>query len=191
MEKLTLENIAPYLPYGLKFQSKSNYPIIGTPEAIEIMKDDDTDEIITVDITISDLSKKESERNLSLKNLTPIIRPMDLTKSITIDGKEVIPIVELAKIAGFICIYGRIEANKGQRLVYHNGGIAFCFNPTDGAFSYERITSAANNFDIGHVVFNQLTLFKWLYANKFDVDGLIEKGLAIDVNTLETNPYNT
>lgn len=33
-------------------------------------------------------------------------------------------------------------------------------------------------------------LYNYLVKNHFDVDNLIEKGLAIDVNTLENNPYN-
>jgi len=31
--------------------------------------------------------------------------------------------------------------------------------------------------------------YEILLKNHFDVDGLIDQGLAIDVNTLDTNPY--
>jgi len=36
---------------------------------------------------------------------------------------------------------------------------------------------------------NQYQLFDYLHELKIDYRGLIDAGLAIDVNTLEVNPY--
>ena len=41
-----------------------------------------------------------------------------------------------------------------------------------------------NDFD-----YMPMIVYNYLVKNYFDCDGLIEKGSAIDVNTLEQNPY--
>jgi len=140
--------------------------------------------------------------SFSIENCKPILRPMDLTKPITIDGKEVIPLQELALIVhGFgrrewknrlksMSIKNIKHSNIEQSLSYNDVGAGrkkFAYN-----FGWKGfLLSADNGVSYPLHINDQLALFKWLYANKFDVDGLIEKGLAIDVNTLEINPYNS
>jgi hypothetical protein len=161
METLKLENIASYLPYGLKLWSDiKNAPV----DVIGFEKDS---LIICYDIF--------DKYYIAFGALKPILSPMDLTKPIILEDKEVIPIVELAKIS--IPHFTWSINDKGEATYI------------DSSFYY-----LGNDFCVywqgeAHIAKNQLALFKWLYANKFDIDGLIEKGLAIDVNTLERNPY--
>ena len=112
-----------------------------------------------------------------LNNSKPILRKLDLTKLITVNGVEIIPIVELAKISYPDKIW-YFERNN----CYSECGLYFYFD-------YKNFYCMGINNPLS--VYNQLQLFKWLYANKFDVEGLIDAGLAIDADTLETNPYNS
>ena len=107
-----------------------------------------------------------------LTNSKPILRPIsDLYK--VIDG--VIHIVELAKIANievsedFYIFYGEILATSS------NSGDDFWFK--DGMFVHVPCFN-----DNSSIVKNQLQLFEYLFQHHFDVFGLIDKGLAIDIN---------
>lgn len=197
MEKLTLEHIAPYLPYGLK-------GILTTNREDDFSEYDFDFEKFKKGVIWNYIGYAEGNFNIPMGEgeidgfiyghentyvnfqygIKPILRPMDLTKPITIDGKEIIPIVELAKIAfegiefenwlqGDRAISKEIEKSKRIR---------FWYLKKDQSF---QTTLCGKQ----HVT-NQIVLFQWLFKHKFDVFGLIEKGLAIDVNTLETNPYN-
>jgi len=162
MSKLTLEHIAPYLPYGLK---------VHTGFDIRTMVDEIT--------SVNQVNNSLLIQFVTSKQCKPILRKMDLAKTITIDEKEVTPILELANICSgsydwtLFCgkaVRGRDVISK-EIFNYENGDFYF----------YDKIEQYHVN--------NQLALFKWLYANKFDVEGLIDSGLAVDVETLETNPY--
>lgn len=162
--KLTLENIAYYLPYGLKaeLQTAINFG-----------------EIYEVTGLNSDIVKLDGlEYWNHLFEIKPLLRPMSqLTQKITIEGKECIPIVELAKIA-----FPNVEweANRSLKISYKDRYMfeywndSFCFWDGDGKK--------------GRVP-NQLQLFQWLYKNKFDVFGLCDAGLALPV-TEDNNVYN-
>ena len=107
----------------------------------------------------------------------PILRPIsDLYKTITHNGKEIVPIVELSKIweiedAWYFGLNKIADIDNGS-LEFENGAFmilkrGFEFTPTP----------------------NQIPLFDYLNELKIDYRGLIEAGLAIDCNTLEDNPY--
>ena len=89
MDKLTLEHLAPYLPYGLKVLD---------------MRDNETK------LLNRSYNKEENAYKLTTANLAftlikdfrfPLLRPLDLTKEIEQNGRRFIPIIELAKIATF------------------------------------------------------------------------------------------
>ena len=117
----------------------------------------------------------------------PILRPLsDLIKP-CLDGK-LIPIVELAKI--YEEVFGEIKTKQVTNLsaclytdsedvemvfVYHWKTQSFCAN-----------TYLEKDFINVH---QQFSLFQKLIEWHFDIAGLIEKGEAIDVNTLPINPY--
>lgn len=164
--KLTLENIAPYLPYGLKRRLYGNFPIIEGNENI-------VDDIRTVAFDDPKLIRQLIEWDTAKPLLFPL---SSLTKEITVDGKTFVPIVELAKIAfpkknwnnkGF--------ASNGHFEKYH-------FYISKGVFVM-RV-----NDKVKVPSPNQLTLFKKMYEWKIDVENLIDAGLALPVT--ENNLYN-
>jgi len=191
---ITLENIAPYMPYGLKFKSEMDKPFdehginpIHTCNGIIELFGDFC------------LNAKELNDAYAVQSCKPILRPMDLTKPITIDGKEVIPIVELAKIGWDEKLSAYKIHPERASLITNWKSLIY---PDARYISFNCKTWENNNFYLGvldseineiHYLSprNQNKLFKWLYTNFFDVDGLIEKGLAIDVSTLEINLYNS
>lgn len=167
-QQLTLEHIAHYLPYGLKVNSPDNqvYELTAWPYAGRNLT------------YIQEFFENEDE---------PILRPMDLTKAIQVEGTEVIPIVELAKIA-----FPDEDWRKPNGVFYYpKARNSYPKIPID--FTYNNGFSAVKDhchYDAQNIYIpNQLALFQWLFKHKFDVFNLIERGLAIDVNTLETNPY--
>jgi hypothetical protein len=106
----------------------------------------------------------------------PILRPLsDLYKTITHNGKEIIPIVELAKIAypdtDWYLTEGGAELDIGYEYI---------------TFSFVRNSFSKSNGGVA----NQVQLFDYLNELKIDYRGLIDAGLAIDCNTLEVNLYN-
>lgn len=102
----------------------------------------------------------------------PICRPLtDLTKPITQkdynNGEPFVPIEKLNEIFGY---------KECRLVVYHpNNAIGWC---VDGGYC-----NTAISFED---MFNPIQkLLEW----KFDLADLISKGEAIDVNTLNINPY--
>lgn len=174
METLTLENICPYLPYGLKIDT-SYYD-----DEYSVVVGFNDYNLITWDGQWASTYGKKIEQEYSIEHVKPILRPMNLTKSIVVDGKEIIPIVELAEICCKTNDWA-LWNGKAQRGGYMNSEM----------FSYQ-----SNNFyrwdsDGPNHVENQIVLFQKLAEWKIDFMGLIEKGLAIDAYTLDVNPYNS
>lgn len=96
-------------------------------------------------------------------NIKPILHPLtDLTKEITIKGETFVPLVRIQE-----------EMKYYQAVKYR------CTNDF-GIFLY---------LDAAYELGVDLKAYEYLLEWNFDVDGLIEKGLAIDVNTLNENPY--
>lgn len=92
----------------------------------------------------------------------PILYPLDLTKPIWYDGKEIVPMREILKSKS---IKWDIKNTKEK---------------------IEYVTRFKNDIKLDRLPFCYYEqLFKW----RIDVFNLIGQGSAIDVNTLETNPY--
>lgn len=153
--KLTLEHIASFVPHGLK---------VNTPAGLRQVHG----------YVNNKIQLRDGE--CLINYCVPILRKMDLTKSITIDGVEKIPIRVLAEIAF-------PSYNWNNKGFAKNNTKHFYFSK--GSFFMKVGTTTR----VGSP--NQLALFQWLYAHKFDIFGLIEKDLAIDADTLDVNPYNT
>lgn len=172
MEKLTLEQIAPFLPYGLKmWRSEKIWPLTGLNNRVEFQL----------------LSFGPHELNpIGCK---AILRPMDLTKPIIVEGKEVIPVVELAKI---VIPNPSEEAFGGMNWFEYEGEAVLYDTGMESGYLLKYVNGCfvLEGHDYSAYCPDQLDLFQWLFKHKFDVFGIIEKGLAIDVNTLEINPYN-
>ncbi len=168
IEKLELRFLAGYLPYGLKALGNCNYhTIIGFKNETYFI---------------------EGGNNYAygdIADFKPILRPLsDLTKEIEVNGSKFVPIVELVKISDPFFRTVKDILSKG---VVH--GIRY-FDETSNCivFNYSRDTSSFTTFEndlkTTFITQKQLELFEKLYEWHFDVHGLIESGLAIDINTL-------
>lgn len=119
----------------------------------------------------------------------PILRNIsDLTKTIEHKGEKFVPIEELCKISGYNPKNYIIKENKEIKsigLEYIRYGCVFQFAVV--GLDFKCIIKRSNG-NIEHVI-NQLQLFQKLIEWHFDIAALIEKNEAIDVNTLEINPY--
>ena len=154
--ELEIKHLAPYLPYGLKIKIRSHKPIMHAH----------FDGLIW-GISISDVLK-------STHNSKAILRPLsDLTKEIEVNGEKFVPIERLFEL--------EYPANKGGK--YHS---YYYFKETN----YTICSHYGSIYDM-RVYTNSELIFKQKYwiAQKlfewhFDVFGLIEAGLAIDINTL-------
>lgn len=121
----------------------------------------------------------EFDRNDPEIDYHPILHPLsDLTKEIEHKGERFVPIVELAKISypeRYVSLY-----------VYRDGIIRAEIDFED---YYVHLYFDGKDFVSDSSIQNQFKLFQKLIEWHFDIAGLIEKGEAIDVNTLPENPY--
>lgn len=172
MVTLQLKDICSYLPYELKVQRRfcdGESIYLETWTADEIMK------IWGIDKLLCDKIK-------------PILRPMsDLTKPITHNGKEIIPIVELAKITMQDAI--RKEYWKPEDFVLVGdkvklGNYTFFYEKRE-CFSWSYKYSDLND----QTALYQLQIFDLIHELKIDIRGLIPQGLAVSVDEFEVNPY--
>lgn len=102
------------------------------------------------------------ESNFKTDKYKPILRPLsDLTKPIEHNGEKFVPIDKLK------------EMNDGD----------------DIYISEEYGVSIDNGYAAGYNLLVAFTFIQKLIEWHFDIANLIEKGEAIDANTLSINPY--
>jgi len=123
-------------------------------------------EILTMDCSGS------SSNSLSIEDVAeyakPLLRPLsDLTQQITHKGETFVPMDILIKLS-----YKSLEIYQYIDAKYN---IEFNIETED----------YSQNLDL----FDGVLIFKKLEEWLFDVNKLIDAGLAINVNTLKTNPY--
>jgi hypothetical protein len=107
----------------------------------------------------------------------PALHPLsDLTKEIEHNGEKFVPIVKLAQI-----MYPNLEWRLCEGLYYATVGNAYCTFEYDSGYECFLMNNSAQMPQIVCL----LKLIEW----HFDIAGLIEKGEAIDVNTLVINRY--
>lgn len=152
MNKLKLEHLAPYLPYGLKvrheLKEKFNTLIVmGIHDdggRVRYENEKDVSPKFSLAVCWKERHKYESTKYFYIQdNFKPILRPLSyLTKEIEHNGERFVPV-------------DRLEWN-----------------------SYDHIIKKGMCDNVGYQY--MIKLFEW----HFDVFGLIDKGLAIDINTL-------
>ncbi|MGJ1360400.1 hypothetical protein ACR79K_27210 [Sphingobacterium siyangense] len=139
MDKLTLEHLAPYLPYGVEVKTKDGiFKIVGWVNDIGICLD-----------TIFYGANAIPEYKLILRPLS------DLTKEIEHNGEMFVPKEVL------IDRYD-LKFDEGDYFFLDY----YCIGDTDSPWTGYHIIQL---------------LIQW----HFDVFGLIDKGLAIDINSIE------
>lgn len=118
-----------------------------------------------------------------LVQIAPYLRPLSsLTKEITHNGETFVPIVELAKIAEkdhFVNSDLTVRSGKethGVGWIDENGtGYAFAYCEEHNGFYLK--SKPYTDLIVG----SQQLLFQKLYEWKFDINGLIDSGLAIPI----------
>lgn len=160
-EKLELKHLAPYLPYGLKVEFDYE-TLIGELKSLCSFRN-----------TCS-LMFRTLWDDIHFDEIKPIHRPLsDLTKEIENNGERFVPIAELLKLK---YPYERNYDSKYGLITIDGEGYPKAF------YTYRA------NFDIMINPYNIRELHYWIVEKllswHFDLYGLIESGLAIDINTL-------
>ncbi|MGJ1432867.1 hypothetical protein ACR79M_14930 [Sphingobacterium spiritivorum] len=180
MDKLKLEHLAPYLAYGLKL----------------MYNDGSIRGLLHLDVSgVSSVFK-------------PILRPLsDLTKEIEHTGERFIPIIYLYNIsnghnfnkelnfewvkswgAGNILRVNKATTGEYIEFIYYDLEFRKEIRLEKGSYRYGMYLPHAICCE--SKIENQYKLHRLLFEWHFDVFGLIEKGLAIDINTLESEDNN-
>lgn len=154
--KLELKHLAPYLPYELKCNAMGEY-VKGT----EYDDNPKPMQFEIVGLTASYVEFHEIGRTVTeqyvYSDIFPLLRGLsDLTKEIEVNGERFVPIDYL-----WFSVIGTDSDS---------------FNKDD---FYE-------NCEIGAIEFLPFKVIPLLFEWHFDCFGLIEAGLAIDLNTVKT-----
>jgi hypothetical protein len=171
---LTLQQAVAYLPYDIQVEDTLNGGSFSLTQTWSIPLPEEYQDLY---------GKNRLEQMLTDSSLKMILRPLsDLTKEITVNGGEpIVPMIELAKIA-IPGVRKHAWKNDCLRSLYPNGVCApdteVVFNFDEGVFSYTYKKELRK-------VNNQLHLFQKLHELHFDLYGLIEDGLAIDINEIQ------
>ena len=157
--KLELKHLAPYLPYNLKgigFVSPSN-----SKDGKQHFLDR---KLISIHEPKSQL-KMIHISNVDGEIFKPILRPLsDLMREITNSNNETFVFIDTLEIG---------EEDNGTE--YDHGNIK----------TIAQLEYIAKNNEFLDIHYLPYSLVQDLIKNHFDILGLIEKGLAIDINTLE------
>lgn len=131
--------------------------------------------------------EKLEVHNLSqvLRNAYPLVlRPLsDLTKKVEVNGEKFVPIIEFFQLVdGGSYTEDRVTIkNEKGWFVISNSISQLSFNSIENYFDYKTFDFDGEDWQPS---FNQLAIFNKLFEWHFDVYGLIENNLAIDINTL-------
>lgn len=166
MKKLEMKDIAAYLPYNLKCLGL--YGDLWSVGQLRYALGKFEGDVGLVDEDEEDLWSDEH-----VHGLKPLIRSMDDLSKPLEDGT--IPILELARIAE---VEGLIKVNNGCAVFGYEFKDRFYWNGTDFVVDYW-------NLENYKAICNQLDLFDYLNKHNFDYRGLIDKGLAININEME------
>ena len=180
MKELELKDICGYLPYDLKImdtEREAVFPFLG----------------YEIDTTLTKILLYDEETDWwNLSNFKPILRPLsDLYKPIIHNGKEIFPIVELAKRGNGCAVLDNhwMLVNNGAETQRNRNGF-YRFEYNEALSFFENYWRGTNNGVSYRKVKYQYQLFDYLHELKIDYRGLIDAGLAISVHDLEFNPYN-
>ena len=187
MDKLELKHLSPYLPFKVSiipFEWKVNEYWKGKKVMLTGFQVDDDRAIFKHRDLISE-SNIFGIVTFKIEECQPILRPLsDLTNEIEINGKKFIPIYGLAMIEGSFDMSAKLDfAQDNDTWI-----IGFKNHLETKVFGYDTINGFGVHFRPEmqwEQVCNQLELHQKLFEWHFDVFGLIEKGLAIDINTIQ------
>ena len=141
--------------------NKEQFLAMSLPYGLKCHFDGNSFDIIGIFKTVRLSYKPFGNISVSVNNCKPILHPLsDLTKPIEHKGEKFMPIKKLWEMNGGGNIYIQDDS-----VGIHNGYVCA--------------------YDLNDALKFVFVLIEW----HFDICGLIEKGEAIDVNTLPENPY--
>lgn len=180
--ELELKHIAPYLPYELKMIFEGNGGRIITLTGITNQGKHG--------ITITN---GHGVMWLNSSGFKPLLRPLsDLTNKIWCNGKNFVPIQELFQMA-YESVYSHRFDNKFITSVELERFLSLQAHETIGerkleyGFSVELPNGFLFSANGSYLTIPVCTLYNKLFEWHFDVWGLIETELAIDINTIYLN----
>ena len=162
--------IAGYLPYKLQFNCNlsNGQKIYNVVECFEKLRSTNIEGEHFVYYFNAPLGNED---------IKPILYPTEtLYKPTTHNGEEIVPIVEIGRMVD------NINADL-WRLGEHAG------KPCAKKRTSYLVFDELGRFQYSGYNVNSIKLFDYMNELKIDYRGLIDAGLAIDVNTLENNPY--
>lgn len=176
MEKLTLEHLAPYLPYSITVE------IVDLPLGYHTRK-------FELDCG------HDFHFYLKENRVRPHLRPMsDLTKPITVDGyndgKPFVPIEELFQLA-YVSVFDNRFDGSFIRTDEFNEHLALQAKEMvmGREWVYGFTVELPNHFLLtangDRLTISNFEMYGMLPKWHFDVYGLIDKNLAVDLNTLK------
>jgi hypothetical protein len=184
--ELKLEDLAGYFPYGIKgvlsrkgrLNQDDDYPNhrvheVGIIKNISFWGSEITGQLHVSETYSFDFSE--------IDEVDILLRPLsDLTKEIDHNGERFVPIVELCKIAdiGIYQEFYDFDITETHIEIY-TFMQCFGYNLEDSCFYY------IGESDEYGMVKNQLQLFQKLYEWKLDIHGLLEAGLAVNLNDIK------
>lgn len=170
--KLELNDITGYLPYNLKVLTNNG--------DIEYLKS--LGEVAEHNGNVTTCYNGSFYNCGYIENIMPILRPMsDLTKEISINGETIIPLIKIAEIyecKGSICgnVFGYDVRIFDDYQDFYFGWYEDWFYYFEEYYDEMICTGNTKNVD--------LRIIDLLNKFHFDYRGLIEQGLAININTL-------
>jgi hypothetical protein len=193
MKKLELKNIAGYLPHNLYVQC----PFKGRKRICSIYSVRKGNMNYLIDLIEIRKDKVRDELHAVIYEIKPILRPLDdLCRTITHNGKEIIPIVEIGKLCLDISDDIKVLTGDYGSAVFGKKYVksaVFCLqiykDMTLQAFSYKPDKYGNPKNKQYMAIKNTDKFFDFLHELKIDYRNLIDDGLAIDCNTLEVSPY--
>lgn len=190
--KLELKDIVGYLPYNMLFKEEKD----GTILRMDSIESKSSYQVWACQKWIRGLGKDSSDINhpyLSIRNcsgqgfklnkIKPILHPMsDLTNYIVVKGynndEEFIPLIELAKFdTGYEGVKYELERDPNPE--YADYYVKITMDDADSSCIYYSLNSDLRYMSASLWEFDLLN--QWM----FDYRGLINDGLAININTIE------
>ena len=164
--ELTIKHLAPYLPYEIEFVADYwNRNFAKYTEVSETLNCVELDKIIRGDY----------------ENVNLLLRPLsDLTKEITHNGETFVPIEEL---------YRKKVSERILKFTISDSGTSYFIQ-----WEYEKEHGGETAVDYDSIqkknILQSISVqdFIYLCSWHFDIFGLIENNLAIDLNTLNQTP---
>jgi len=176
MEKLELKHLAPYLPFKLKVNH------FGKSKVLNCGQGSSNHWIgITSGLRYQDIIK-----------FAPILRPLsDLTKEIEHDEEKFVPMQKLCRECFYKEQYPKDWSFGIRDSIFYASAIDSIMTRLFEYNSKEMMFIGSNPRDNYKMNVKQFKAFQRLFEWHFDVFGLIEKGLAIKVNTISYEKENT